>query len=52
MTDDQARQYIVEYMESTIGIVKRRKTMYTLVVVMEKVNGIRRIYSAAGRMLS
>ena len=33
MTDDQARQYIVEYMESTIGIVKRRKTMYTLVVI-------------------
>ena len=33
LTDDQARQYIVEYMESTIGIVKRRKTMYTLVVI-------------------
>ena len=33
MTDDQARQYIVEIYGSTIGIVKRRKTMYTLVVI-------------------
>ena len=33
MTDDQARQYIVKYMGFTIGIVKRRKTMYTLVVI-------------------
>ena len=33
MTDDQAKSYIIECMRFAIGIVKRRKTMYTLVVI-------------------